>query len=205
MNVLINLLPDIRQAKQREKTRRQLFTGVALLIWGVCAVIVVVLVLSTASQKLIINDLTTKIAAKTAQLQGTPNLLSALNTQQHLASLPGLYSQRTYFTRLLDAYSQLSPTDVQINSLSVSGSNQLVTVSGTAKSYQSVTKLVRSFEGYNVTVGKTKNATNQPYFTNVQITSISSGTGLIQFTVSATAAAAVTAPLPTPEVPHGNN
>lgn len=195
MNVMINLLPDIRLAKQRERTRRQLFTGVSLLICGVGIGVVVILFLTTASQKLIIATLSSNITAKTKTLQDTPDLIDALTAQEHSAALPTLYSNRVYFTKFFAAYIQASPTDVQISSLSCDPLNA-VAITGTAKSYASVAKLAKALAALNVSVGTGANTSNAPYFTNVVIQTVALSSGKVSFTINTTAST---------EVTHGNN
>jgi len=191
MNVLINLLPDTRQVKQKNSRRRQLLTGVAVALWAVCGGILVVLMLYAASQKLLINNLTSQINDKQAQLKGIEGLTDALTAQQHLASLPGLYSQRAYFTKFFDAYTQANPSDVTLTSMTIDATNTL-SVNGNAKSYNAAAKLAKALEAENITVGKNASQGNQPYFTNVAISSATRSNNQISFTLTATLDAGVT-------------
>lgn len=198
MSILLNLLPDLRQAKLRERRRRQLVAGVSVMIWVVCGAVIVLMSLYVAGQKVIINNLTNSINSEKKQLSDVPNLLDAFTAEQHLASLPGLYSQRVYLTKFFDAYTQANPQDVTLNSMTVDQSNNL-TVDGAGKTYASVAKLARALSASNVKVGTGAQASNSPYFTNVQITSVSNsgaGTGAkgggVQFSITATLQSGVT-------------
>lgn len=196
MSILINLLPDLRQAKLREHRRRQLVAGVSVMIWVVCGGALVLMSLYVAGQKVIISNYTNSINNEKRQLQAVPNLLDAYTAQQHLAALPGLYAQRVYVTKFFDAYSQADPQDVTLNSLTVDSSNNLSVV-GSGKTYASVAKLARALAASNVTVGTGAQAANTPYFTNVQIASVkNAGTGAgvnaVQFSISATLQSGVT-------------
>ncbi len=191
MSVLINLLPDTRQAQQQNSKRRQLATGIAVGIWSVCGGLLVLVGLYVASQKLIINSVTHDIATKQKQLEGTKNLVKALTAQQHLAALPGLYSQRAYLTKFFTTYSQANPTEVSLNTLSLD-TNGILTVNGSAASYAAVAKLAKGLEAVNITVGTGASSSNQPYFTNVSLQSANRSNNRISFTLNATLASEVT-------------
>jgi hypothetical protein len=191
MNVLVNLLPDTRQVKQRDARRRQLATGIAIALWVICGGLVVLLFLYNTSQRLIVGSLTSSIAGKEKQLQGTTGLTDALTAQQHLASLPTLYGQRTYFTNFLNAYAEANPTDITLSSLAVDASNALV-VNGQGKSYAAVAKLAKALEAEHVTVGQNASQGNQPYFTNVSIQTVARTNNQVGFTINATLSGGVT-------------
>lgn len=184
MSLLINLLPDIRQAKLKERRRRQLATGVSVVVWIACGAVVVLLSLYSAGQKVIIANYNKSIADKKTQLQGIDGLIDAMTAQQHLAALPGLYDKRTYLTKFFGAYSEANPSELNLLSMTIDEQNLMV-VTGKGKTYASVAKLARALEVSNVKVGTGANETNQPYFTNVNITSVSSSQG-INFTLTAT-------------------
>jgi Tfp pilus assembly protein PilN len=197
VSILINLLPDMRQAKLRERRRRQLVAGVSVMIWAVCGAIIVFMSLYVAAQKVIINNATNSINSEKKQLSDVPNIIDAYTAEQHLASLPGLYSQRVYMTKFFDAYTQANPQDVTLNSMNVDQSN-LLTVNGSGKSYAAVAKLARALEAANVKVGNGAQASNTPYFTNVHIMNVqNSGAGTnsksgVQFSIEATLQSGVT-------------
>jgi hypothetical protein len=179
MAILINLLPDVRQAKVKEAQRRQLVTAMSVILWVVCGGLIVLLSVYEGGQKLIIAHDTSSIANQEKQLQGTAGLLDALTAEQHLASLPGLYGQRVFISKFLQAYSQADPTVIKLSSMTVDSSNDL-TVQGVANSYASVAKLARALAASNVTVGANAAASNQPYFSDVAISNLSftPGTGV---------------------------
>lgn len=195
MNVLINLLPDTRQAKIAATRRRQLATGIAVLVWLVCGGVIVLLTLYSASQSLLIKQKSAEISVKKTQLAAVDGLIDALTAQQHSASLPGLYSQRVYWTTFFTAYSEVNPQDVSLSSLTIDASNTL-TVNGSAKSYAAAAKLARALEAAHVKVGKDAAESNQPYFTQVEIQSANRSNGRVSFTLNAVLA---------PEVTHGSN
>jgi hypothetical protein len=191
MNVLINLLPDTRQAKIVAKRRRQMMTAVAVSVWAVCGGTLVLLTLYTASQKLLINQKTAEIQVKENQLRQVDGLIDALTAQQHSASLPALYGQRVYLTKFFAAYAASNPKDVTLSSLTIDASNAL-TVNGTAASYAAAAKLARALEANNIKVGQDAKDNNQPYFTNVALQSASRSNGRVAFTLNAALSTEVT-------------
>jgi len=99
-----------------------------------------------------------------------------------------LYSQRVYMTNFFHAYTEADPTDITLSSLTVDTSNNL-TVQGLGKSYASVAKLARALTA----AGGTSSPTYQPFFTNVQITSVAGTPGRgVAFSIGATLQSGVT-------------
>jgi Tfp pilus assembly protein PilN len=185
MSILINLLPDIRQAKLKERRRRQLVSGVSVMVWVVCGAIVLLLSVYTAGQKVAIKVLSNSISQKKTELQNVTGLTDALTAQQHLASLGGLYEKRVYMTKFFKAYSEADPTQVTINSLALDAQNAMI-VNGNGTSYAAVAKLARALEASNVKVGTGAAESNSPYFTNVTIKNVSSTASGVSFTLDAT-------------------
>jgi Tfp pilus assembly protein PilN len=192
MSVAINLLPDIRQTKLQDQSRRRLITVVAVSIWAVSAAVVLLLFLFSQGQKVVINDLTKKIASKEQTLKTMPGLIDALTAEQHLLSVTNLFGQRVYFTKFFAAYSESNPSQVTLDSLSIDASNVL-TVGGTAPSYASVAKLTEAMQKQHVSFGNGASASNQPYFANVKIATASQESGgNTSFTITANVASEVT-------------
>ncbi len=185
MSVLINLLPDLKQAKLREHHRRQLVTGVSILVWLVCGGVLVLLLVSVASQTVIMSNLTHNIATNETTLRSVSGLTPALTAQEHLSSLPSLYSQRVYMSNFFKAYIAADPTGVSLSAMAIDGSNDL-SVTGSAPSYAAVAKLARAMAADNLTIGNSANVSNNPYFTNINITTVSQQTSGVNFTLSAT-------------------
>jgi Tfp pilus assembly protein PilN len=191
VSVLVNLLPDFRQAKLKERRRRQLVTGVAVVTWAVCGGIILLLTIYVTGQKVAIGVFTNSIKDKTTRLQNINGLTDALTAQQHLAVLPSLYEKRVYMTKFFEAYSAANPADVTLSSMNIDAGNAMI-VTGTGKSFAAVAKLDRALEASNVKVGKDASASNEPYFSGVSITSLDNGAKGVNFTVHATLGIGVT-------------
>ncbi|HEX3082143.1 MAG TPA: PilN domain-containing protein [Candidatus Saccharimonadia bacterium] len=192
MSTLINLLPDLRQAKLKDRRRRQLVTGLGVVVWAVCGGVVVLLWLYSAGQKVIISNYTKSIADKEQSLEQVTGLVDALTANQHLASLPALYDKRVFLTKFFQAYQEADPITIALSSLQVDPAG-LLTVLGTAPSYAEVAKLDRTLEASNIKVGTGAAAANSPYFMDVNITSVSKEKDGVSFTITANLQPGVTA------------
>lgn len=183
MSLLINLLPDLRQAKLRDKRRRQLASGVAVLVWSVCGGVIVLMLIVWGGQKAIIATTSSSISKKVTELKAIPNLTEALTAQEHLAALSGLYDKRVYLSKFFTAYEGANPTDVALSTLKLDESNVLK-ISGSAKSYAAIAKLARALEQSNQIVGSDGLISGQPYFTDVLIGGASAeSSGTIGFSI----------------------
>lgn len=191
MSIIINLLPDLRQAKLKDRRRKQLASGISVLVWSICGGVVILLSIYTAGQKVAIGVLSNGIKDKESKLQSISGLTDAMTAQEHLDSLNSLYNKRVYMTKFFDAYSQADPTDAVLNSLTVDQSNTL-TVSGEAKTYAEVAKLDRALEASNVQVGQDAKPSNTPYFTNVTITNVNADAKGVSYTITAMMGSGVT-------------
>jgi Tfp pilus assembly protein PilN len=191
MSIVVNLLPDVRQAKLREHRRRQLASGLAVMIWVVCGVALVLMLVIITGQKVAINLATKDIQDKTSQLKQVTGLTDALTAEQHLAALPGLYGQRVYMTKFFDAYQQADPKTISISAMNIDPTNVL-TVVGTSGTMAEIAKLDRALEGSNVKVGTSAAPTNSPYFSNVSISSDSRAGNKVNFTIKATLSGGIT-------------
>jgi Tfp pilus assembly protein PilN len=179
VSITINLLPDLRQTRLREQRQRRLVTVITIMVVSISAGLVLLLFVFNIGQKVITDNLSKDITSKEKKLQNTASLVDALTAQQHIQSLPAVWAQRVYFTKFFDAYSQVNPNAVVLNSLSVTPDN-LVTIGGNASSYKDVSQLADAMSAENVTLGTGASTSNPPYFVNVQIRSItSSSTGYI--------------------------
>lgn len=191
MSILINLLPDTRQAKLKERHRRQLVGGVSVLVWAVCGGVVALMTVYQLGQAAVIAGHSKSIKESTQELQAIPDLLDALTAQQHSASLPALYDKRVYMTKFFEAYIEANPADVKLTSLGIDTDN-ILAINGVGKTYAAVAKLARTLEAANVKVGSNAASTNPPYFTNVTITGVSSSSQGVSFTITATLDSGVT-------------
>jgi hypothetical protein len=189
--ILVNLLPDLRQAKLRERRRRQLVSGIAVLIWSVCGGLVALMAIYAVGQKAYLANVTNQIKQKETQLQSMDDLIPAMTAQQHTASLSTLYSKRVYYTKFFKVYQDATPVDVTLSSVDID-ENNILNVSGNAPSYAEAAKVSRALAECNVKVCHGKDG-NTPYFTDVTLqASGGAAKGGVDFTITASVGAEAT-------------
>lgn len=185
MSTKINLLPDVRQAKIQDKSRRRL--AVAVMAGSVMVLIGALLLgfLTEQAQRLTINSLTNSIKDKKTQINNTPDIKTMLSLQARLAALPKLYSDRVLMTKLNKVLSGLEPSDTAFTDLSIDNNHQL-TFNATGKTYLTAARIAKALEASNVSVGDGAAATNEPYFSDVQLSAVTSDSGTTTYSVTAT-------------------
>lgn len=192
MTALINLLPDVRQAKLKDERRRRLTTGISATIGVVSIGVIAVLFLFIQGQFLKIKSLTAEISDHQAAISQIPDLEDILTTQQHLDSLPSLYSQRVYLTKFYTLLGTISPKDLALQSIALDGKNSLK-FSVRARNYFIAAKFAKALEASNVTLGFGAKESNNAHFTNVQLEAVSAEIdGKVTFAITATMGTEVT-------------
>lgn len=166
--VQLNLLPDVKQEYiHAERTRRLVLTASVI----ACAVSIGLLFLLFSFDKLQqknINDLTKDISSNTSKLQKKPQINKILTVQNQLNSLTGLHASKPSASRLFGYLNQVTPTQVDITSLSVDFTTQTVTISGTTDAISSVNKYIDTLK---FTTFKADGETPVKAFSNVVMSS----------------------------------
>ncbi len=192
MATLINLLPDLRQEKMRNKQRRRLAKLVASGVAGACMAILVVLFLITLGQNVRVSQLSSQIQVNQANLDNVKDLQKVVTVQQHLNSLETLYRQRIYLSKFYGVLSQLEPKEIGLQTLNLD-QNNLLTVNGLARNYGSITKFVKALEASNISLGFGADSKNQPNFKDLQLTSVAAdASNQVNFAITATMSTEVT-------------
>jgi hypothetical protein len=192
MTVKLNLAPEIYQASQRAKHRRQTATTLGVIICGVSLAVVVVSLIILGGQKVALLALTNSVKSKQAKEGQYSELQAAATAQQHLASWGQLMASHGQFSKFFQVLQSFAPQGVAASNVQIDPTN-LITMTGTANSYALVTKFADALEQSNVQVGPQASPTNQPDFSNVQLTSASAnGNGGIGFTLSTQMSSEVT-------------
>jgi len=180
----INLLPDVRQAKLQDKQRRQLAISVAIGTVLVAAVLLVIGFLVIQGQNVQVSKLSSKITTNKQKVASYPNVKAMLALQAKVAALPALYQQRAIITKLLNTISAVEPPDADFTNLSLTNDSQLV-VTAEGKSFMTASRLADALKAANTVTGPGAKASNQPYFTNVQLSAVTLGAGKTGYSVTA--------------------
>lgn len=194
MTARVNLAPDIYQNLQRDKRLRKIVTSVGILVTAVSIGLVVLGAVILGGINAGIAVTSGSIEKKQGELRGLADLKDAVTVSQHLDSLTTLYGQRVFISRFLVALQEVAPTGISVSELELSDTNEL-TVTTKAKSYPLATKFTKALEASNVSVGSNAAATQQPYFTSVNLSGVTeSGTdGSVSFKLKMQMASEVTA------------
>lgn len=190
--VHINLLPDARKDKLRDQSNRQLAisAATAAVLASIGAIVLLVVIIS--AQNLQIRLLSNSISSKAEQItQDIPEAQAVATMQRHLDSLGTLYANQVKMSKFFTVLGSVSNSDVSISSITLDATNKL-TVSGTARSYNSASKLAEAMEASNVTLGENASPSNTPDFTNVLLNALSGESGKVSFTITANVATGVT-------------
>lgn len=189
--VHINLLPDARKEKLRDQNNRQLAISAATTAVVASVAGLILLVVITQAQNLQISLLTSSISNKQKQIsQDVPDAQAIATVQRATDSLGQLYGQQVKMSKFFTLLGSVSNNDVSINSVSLDATNKL-TVSGTARSFNSASKLAEAMKASNVTLGENASPSNPPDFTNVLLGSLSGEEGKVSFSISANVATGV--------------
>jgi hypothetical protein len=192
MSIRLNLLPDLRQQKLRDKQRRNTATVVAIAICSAVGALTLILGLYYGSQKLSINHVTSKINDKENQLKANTELPDALTASQSLALISELSAKRDYYSKFLNATSTITPTAISFNSIKIDNTRGMV-ADGSSDSFATITKLAAALAAENVTLNVNTVDGGSPYFSNILITQVAKDqSGKVTFTITATLEAGVT-------------
>lgn len=190
--VHINLLPDARKEKLRDQSNRQLAISAATTAVVASVAGLVLLVVITQAQNLQIRLLTNSISSKQAQItQDIPDAQAIATMQTHLDSLGNLYNQQVRMSKFFTVLGEVSNNDVSISSVSLDATNKL-TVTGTARNFNSASKLAEAMKVSNTEIGENASPSNTPDFSNVLLASLTGSEGKTSFTITATVATGVT-------------
>jgi Tfp pilus assembly protein PilN len=195
MSTKVNLAPEVYQTSQRNKSRKQLAVTICVLLGVVCGGIVLVSLIIMGGQYAAIAKYSSDIQDVQKEIQGIPNLKDAVTVQQHLISIDSLRSQMIYSSRFYEALQSVTPDQLTLTTLTMKDPSNLE-IGGAAKTYGTINKLAKALEAVNVQIGPNASTQNQPFFTNVLVTTASStNTGTVEFKLTAQVSS---------EVMHGN-
>ncbi len=172
MSVKLNLAPEIYQASQRAKHRRQVATTIGILVGVISVGVVVLSGVILGGQSLALASLNSSIKSSQNKVAQYADLQAAATAQQHLSTWAQLSGSQGQFSKFFQILQEFAPQGVAASNISVDDTNT-ITMSGTATSYDLVTKFAKALQESNVQVGQNHAATNQPYFANVQLSGVS--------------------------------
>ncbi|TXI86701.1 MAG: hypothetical protein E6Q36_08825 [Chryseobacterium sp.] len=176
MSIRINLLPEARMLRLKNKAKKKTYATLAGLVGGITLATIIVFgmlqvfLLSTYA----VNE--NRIKALTKEVNVNRDMeQSAATLQGNLASFYTLNANRTYASRIFSNLFKTIPGNITINSFQIDDQDK-VTISGTADSFADVSKFAESLKQYNVDFLPQKDLERLPIFKDVTITSVSKDT-----------------------------
>ncbi len=191
MQVLINLVPEARLIKLKQKRNKRLLTTITVLVGVVAASIAGTLIVLIIANQAIFAVNESAIKDKKQQITDiNKNNMekSAATLQEHLASFKALNDDRLYASKIFAEFSQTIQPDITVKSFDVTD-DYTVSISGTSdKDPQHVSKFVTAIDDYGTTYKKKQDSDPVDYFNAVEILTISrsgeSAEGATEFTIS---------------------
>lgn len=189
MNKQINLLPDSKQDRLKERRARQMVTTIASLIIVVAIGVPIFLLVIKGSQQLYLSRLQDQIDANKNTINSTANIATILTVKDHLTSLSGLYANRAISTELLSILPSVTPQGVKFSSLEFDNSTYTLIITGSAAKYSDVEKFYRALSniGAEVNVNRVEpDPSASGLFTGETLQSVSGSSGVqVDFTINA--------------------
>lgn len=186
MSILINLLPEARMLRLKNKAKKKTYATITGLVGGIMLATIIVfgmlqvfLISSYAVNENRIKTLTKE------QLTTKDIEQSAATLQGNLASFYTLNANRTYASRVFTNLFNTIPGNITISSFQIDDEDK-VTISGTADSFADVSKFAESLKQYNVDYKPQKDLERKPIFKDVTITSVSkdTNTGKVNYSMT---------------------
>lgn len=141
--IQFNLLPDVKMEYIKAQRTKRMVIGVSFLVTAAALALLVLLCMTVfVFQKQHMNHLTSDIAKYGKDLQSTKDLNKILTVQSQLGSLKGLHEKKPEVNRLIPFIKQLTPASASISSLDVDFTTNVMTITGSADSLQTVNQFV---------------------------------------------------------------
>lgn len=157
--IQLNLLPDVKQEYIKAERTRRLVLSVCIIVALASIAILILLFSVDRLQRKHIGDLTDDIKTKTSELQKKPQITKILTVQNQLNSLTALHDGKPAASRLAKYLNQITPTQVDISSITIDFNTQTITLSGSADSLSSVNKYVDTLKYTKYSTEETKDIT----------------------------------------------
>ena len=191
----INLVPDVKQELIKAERTRSTVITISILI-GVISIAIVALlafyVFMVQGVRSTLADNAIKDGSE--QLASVEDLSKTLTIQNQLTKISILNSDKKIDSRIFDLLTAIvppAPNDIQISTLSVDSSTNLITIDGQASnSYAAVEVFKKTIEGAQVKYTDSNNAEQEVTLasdistSNTSYGEDSSGTKVLRFTLS---------------------
>jgi len=185
MSIQINLLPEARMAKLRNKSKKTRYIAIAAVMGGSLLAVAIVLIMlqvflvGTFAQG---EDKIKNLNADISKSSTTEQVSATL--QANLASFYTLNNSRTYASRIFSNLFKAVPENIVITSVGID-SKDVISISGTTNSFADVSKFAAVLELYNLNYLPQADLERKAVFTDTLIVSVSKSTdGQVSFSIT---------------------
>ena len=191
MNIQVNLLPEAKLNKIRNKSKKRTYTTFAILLAVIVVIAAVLLVMLRIFLLGTYQVGKNKIASLKSEIDKSKAMEeSAATLQQNLASFYNLNAKRTNASRIISNFFKAVPANVTINSITLNDKGGF-TVAGSTATFADVSRFASSLEQYNVDYLPQPDLDRAQVFTGVTINSVNKNEGRTDFSISFTVNEAV--------------
>jgi len=182
--VQFNLLPDVKLNYIKTEKTRNLVVSSAIIVSSVAFGIFLILLLTVnVVQKQQLSSATAEAEAASKELREIDKLEQALTVQNQLNTLADLHEKKHITSRLFTYLPQVTPTAVNISSLSMDLTANTMVISGTADTHRSVNQFIDTLK---FTAFKAGNDENIPAFPSVIESSFGITSGNVTYSLNLT-------------------
>jgi Tfp pilus assembly protein PilN len=173
MTLQVNLLPEARILKLQAQSRKRLANTLMLLSGIVIVTIIVALLLLLGYTYSLYQANQSRISTLKKDIETQRDMEQKTATlQENLASFAQLQDSRLYVSEIFSNLSKIIPVDIKISSFKIS-EDYIVTISGTAPSFATVSSFSKALQDYNLNFKPQANLERKALFSDVVITSVS--------------------------------
>lgn len=183
MMVQFNLLPAVKLEYVKTQRTKRLLTLISVVVSvASLAVLLFTLAYVDGVQKKSLHDLNGDIARYSTQLKNVRDLDEILTVQNQLSTLTSLHDQKPVASRLFGYISQVTPSQANLNKLTVDFTANTLTIGGVAPSLDPVSTYTDTLKAttYNIAGG----TTGTHAFSNVVLTSFGRDNTGASFTIT---------------------
>ena len=168
--IQFNLLPDVKLEYVKTQRTKRLLTLISIVVsLAGLAILLLSIVSVDVVQKKSLHDLNNDITKYSNQLKSVPDLDKILTVQNQLSTLTNLHNQKPVTSRLFTYIGQVTPSQANLNKLTIDYTAHTLTIGGSAPSLDVVSTYTNTLKN---TTYKLTNASNKTHaFTNVVLSS----------------------------------
>lgn len=181
--VQFNLLPDVKLEYVKAQRTKYLMTFISVVVSIVAlTVFFVSLFVVNVVQKKTLSDLNSDVTSYSKKLKDTNDLSKILTVQNQLSTLTALHDGKPVTSRLFDYISQVTPSQANLNKLTLDYKQNTLSIGGTAPSLDAVSLYTDTLKSTYYSVDKS--STKVKAFSDVVLASFARDSKGATFTIT---------------------